>query len=104
MKTLRKTDHPHIIRDPRICGGEPLVEGTRITVSCLVLWHMKYSHTPEELQRLYPHLSMAQIHDALAYYYDHQAEIDGIIRSQEAEETWKAQFPSTLVSRSKSPR
>jgi uncharacterized protein (DUF433 family) len=104
MKTLRKTDHPHIVRDPHVCGGEPIVEGSRITVSCLVLWHLKYSYSPEELQQLYSHLNLAQIHDALAYYYDHQAEIDEIIRVQEAEDTWKTRFPTKFATRMKSVR
>jgi len=37
---------------------------------------------PSEIQRQYPHLSLAQIHAALAYYYDHQGEIDDTIERE----------------------
>jgi uncharacterized protein (DUF433 family) len=32
--------------------------------------------TPEELAAEFRHLTLAQIHDALSYYYDHQGDID----------------------------
>ena len=35
----------------------------------------------DEIQRQHPHLSLAQIYSALAYYYDHQAEMDQAIEA-----------------------
>jgi len=45
----------------------------------------KYAHgwTAEEIQEQHPHLSLAQIHAALAYYYDHKAEMDAEIEREE---------------------
>jgi uncharacterized protein (DUF433 family) len=40
--------------------------------------------TPEELLQHYPHLTLAAIHDALSYYYDHQETIDREIAEHEA--------------------
>jgi uncharacterized protein (DUF433 family) len=41
----------------------------------------KYAHgwSAEEIQAQHPHLSLAQIHAALSYYYDHQAEMNAEI-------------------------
>lgn len=53
-----------------------------IEVACDKIAHASSS---EEIQRQHPHLSLAQIHSALAYYYDHQAEFDAEIAQQCAE-------------------
>jgi uncharacterized protein (DUF433 family) len=50
-----------------------------IEVACDKIAHGSSS---EEIQRQHPHLSLAQIHSALAYYYDHQAEYDAEIKQQ----------------------
>ena len=39
--------------------------------------------SPEQIREAYPHLSLAQIHAALAYYYDHKAQIDTEIEASE---------------------
>jgi len=72
---LRKTEHPHIVRHPRICGGSPIIQGSRITVRLLATL-IRGGATPEEIIRAYPHLELAQVHDALSYYFDHRLEID----------------------------
>ena len=48
----------------------------------VVLDHTAYGFSPAEIHFQHPHLSLAQIHAALAYYYDHQAEMDAEIRRQ----------------------
>ncbi|MBI3245012.1 MAG: DUF433 domain-containing protein [Deltaproteobacteria bacterium] len=50
--------------------------GTRVKVIELVLDHLAYGWSPEELHFQHPHLTMGQIHSALAYYWDHKAELD----------------------------
>jgi uncharacterized protein (DUF433 family) len=67
--------HPHVERRPGICGGEPVIRGTRITVG-LIATLEKNGRTVDEIIALCPHLTHAQVYDALAYYYDHRAEID----------------------------
>ena len=44
-----------------------------------MLDHLAHGSDAREIQRQHPYLSLGQIHGALAYYYDHQAEIDGDI-------------------------
>jgi hypothetical protein len=48
---------------------------------------------PEELVRRFPHLTLAQIYDALSYYYDHQAEIDAEIEKNLGEDAVTTQIP-----------
>ncbi len=79
------TEHCHIVTDPRISGGEPLIKGSRTTVRAVVeSWRM--GKGPEEINQSLPHLSLAQIFDALSYYSDHQDEIHGFIARNEIPE------------------
>jgi uncharacterized protein (DUF433 family) len=59
--------------------GVPWIAGANTKVVEVVLDKMAYGWSPEEMHRQHPHLSMAQIHSALAYYYEHQAEVDADI-------------------------
>src|SRR5579864_346966 len=55
-----------IDRDPDIRGGRPKIAGTGLTVSRIAGWY-KMGMTPEEIALEYPHLTLAQVHAALAY-------------------------------------
>jgi len=57
--------------------GEPraFIAGTRVRVQDIVADHERHGLTPEQIAREYPHISQAQIHAALAYYFDHRQEI-----------------------------
>jgi uncharacterized protein (DUF433 family) len=76
--------HPHIVSDPEVCGGSPHLAGTRITVRTVVIASLLHGQTPEELLQHYPHLTLAAIHDALSYYYDHRETVDREIAEHEA--------------------
>lgn len=52
------------------------IDGTKVKVIEIALDKLAHGSSPEELHFQYPHLSMAQIHAALAYYYDHREELD----------------------------
>jgi len=75
MTVAVKTEHPYIIKNPDICGGSPTVLGTRISVR-LIASRIKIGDTSEDILRDYPHLTLAQIHDAISYYFDHKEEIE----------------------------
>ena len=62
-------------------AGTPLIAGTRTKVEEIVLDHLAWHWDAETIHRNHPHLSLAQIHSALAYYYDHQAEMDAQIEA-----------------------
>jgi len=59
--------------------GAAWIGGTRVKVTEIVLDKMAYGWSPEEIHFQHPHLSLAQIHGALTYYYEHQAELDAQI-------------------------
>lgn len=82
------TEHPHIYTSPTIHRGEPTVRGSAISVRTIVE-RTRLGDSPERILQGYPHLSLAKIHDALSYYYDHAEEIEGYIRSNE-EAGWRA--------------
>lgn len=59
-------------------SGEPIIKGTNTSVRAIVeKWRIGY--TPEDLVRGLPHLTLAQVFEAMSYYYDNQAEIDDYI-------------------------
>lgn len=60
--------------------GAARIAGKRTKVIQLVMDKMANGWGPEELHAQYPHLSLAEIHAAFAYYYDHQAELDAQIQ------------------------
>ncbi len=72
------TRHRYIVSNDKILSGEPIIEGTRTPVRSIVEnWRMGLQ--PEEIPRHLPHLTLAQVFDALSYYSDHQPEIDEYI-------------------------
>lgn len=55
-----------ITQTPGICGGRPRISGTGVSVRRVVIWY-KFGFTPEEIANRIGHLTLAQIHAALAY-------------------------------------
>lgn len=86
---MPKIIHPHITSDPKICGGSAIIGGTRFPVRSIVIYILRHGLTPEELVSRFPHLTLAQVHDALAYYYDNREEIEREI-AENAEENVRA--------------
>jgi uncharacterized protein (DUF433 family) len=65
----------HIEVTPGVCGGRPRIAGHRIRVMDIVVLHEQLGQTPDEIVSTYPSLTLADVHAALAYYFDHQQEI-----------------------------
>lgn len=61
--------HPHVVVSPDVLGGSPVVEGTRVAVRRLWLWHIR-GVTVATLVARYPTLGPAKILSALAFAYD----------------------------------
>jgi uncharacterized protein (DUF433 family) len=72
----RTTTHPTpaIVRDPRRCGGDPILAGTRTAVHDVVSYTHFYGDLAQVRETL-PHLSLDQIHAALAWYDENRKEI-----------------------------
>lgn len=64
---------------PDVVSGKPHIAGRRITVQNIVIWHEQMGRSADEIANEYD-LTLSEIYAALAYYYDHQAEIDQSIR------------------------
>jgi len=73
-------NHPYIETDKKICGGSPVIRGTRTRVVDIAIEYEYLSHTPDEIISAHPHLKLEQVHDALSYYYENRNELDGKIR------------------------
>lgn len=82
--TQAATRYDHITLNDH---GTPVIAQTGFKVVMLVAAQRAHGYSPEELHFQYPQLSMAQIHSALAYYWDHQPEMDAEIerRATDAE-------------------
>jgi uncharacterized protein (DUF433 family) len=65
----------YIVKTPGTCSGEPRIAGTRIKVKHVYIWVERMRMTPAEVVAAYPHLTMAQLHATLAYYWSRQDEI-----------------------------
>ena len=99
MATVQ-TPYQHIVLDDR---GVPLIAGTTMKVVELVTSQQAHGWSPEELAFQYPYLTMGQIHSALAYYWDHQEELDADMarRLALADELRRKAPPHPLVARLK---
>jgi uncharacterized protein (DUF433 family) len=71
---------------PGICGGRPRIAGTRVAVDFIARF-VQSGATPDEIVSSYPQLSLAAVHDAISYYYDHRDDIDGFLRDNTLEDT-----------------
>src|SRR5437899_10718766 len=85
----------HIEIDER---GVAWIAGANTKVIEVVLDKLAYGWSPEEIHFQHPHLALSQIHAALAFYYDHQEEIDADIerRRQEVDALAAEAADSTL--------
>ncbi len=72
----------HIEITPGVRSGKPRIAGTRICVSDVVIW-TEQGRSPYEIVADYPQLTLADVYAALAYYHDHQADIDRQIKESE---------------------
>lgn len=75
-RSALKVRHPHIVVRKGYCGGSPVIAGTKFPVRSVVNYVLRQGMTPEELVAEFRHLTLAQVHDALSYYYDNRDEIE----------------------------
>ena len=87
----------HITKTPGICGGRPCIAGHRIRVQDIVVLHEMHGMSPQEILEQYPTITLADVHAAMAYYYDNREEIEEEFRkSRETYEWLKANVPSKI--------
>ena len=87
----------HITLD---ADGVARVDDTTVKVIEIALDHIAYGWSADAMREQFPHLSLAQIHAALAYFYDHQAQFEEEIRKIEREITrWKKELGDSPLQR-----
>ena len=79
---------------PNIRKGRPCIAGTGVSVRRIAGWE-NLGLSPEEIAAKIEHLSLAQVHAALAYYYANRKEVDDDIAAEEA--VIEALFPAQTV-------
>ena len=84
MSAPATTTYRYITRVPEVCGGRPIIAGTRTPVKSIVGYY-KMGLSMEEVLEGLPHLTPAQIYEALSYYHDHQSEIEQDIEESRVE-------------------
>jgi uncharacterized protein (DUF433 family) len=65
----------HIVSTPGVCGGKPCIAGTRVRVWDIAV-RAQAGESPDEVLTHFPHLSLSDVHAALAYYYDNRQAIN----------------------------
>src|SRR6187200_271659 len=99
MKKSHTNAHAYIDRRPDIANGKAIVVGTRIKVSQIALEYERLGWTPDQIIDAHPHLTLAQVHDALSYYYENQAELDAeLVAEAKLVEELRSLYPSKLTS------
>jgi uncharacterized protein (DUF433 family) len=81
MTEALKTEHPHIVRLPGVCGGEPVIDGLRVTVRHVATLHQRGETISDIAEAL--GLMEGQVFHALSYFFDHRDEIQALIAEEE---------------------
>jgi uncharacterized protein (DUF433 family) len=87
--------HPYVECRHGVHGGRPVIKGSRFPVSSIVQNHRRGLSVDEILQE-FPHLTPAEVHDALSYYYDHRAAMDREINELTDVAAAMRQHPPTI--------
>lgn len=73
---LVEKEAPYIEQRAGVRGGAPVIAGTGVRVLDVAMRYEMMQMAPEEILIAFPHLTLAQIHAALSYYYAHKAQLD----------------------------
>ena len=87
----------HIFHDEK---GVAWIDETNVKVVEVVRDYLAHAWTPEEMHLHLPHLSLAQIHAALAFFHDHREELHAEIETRQAQaEAWRAEVEDGTLRR-----
>ena len=93
----RRPQHAYIEQVQATGGLRAFIKGTRIGVDTIV-GYVRAGYAPRDLAGdVLPHVTLAQIYDALSYYEDDRSEIDALIDQRtNTPEAWRARLVSEL--------
>ena len=99
-----KTLDDHIEVTPGVSGGKARIAGHRITVQDIVIWCDRLGASVDEIAAEHD-LTQSDVHAALAYYFDHRAEIDKSLKDREAlVEALRLRTPSKIRREPRRPK
>lgn len=76
---------PHIEVRLEKCGGKPCIQGTRIRIHDIYIWHVLGGQSAIDILSDYPDLSLASIHAAISYAFDHREQIEQEVAAENAQ-------------------
>ncbi|NEO68594.1 DUF433 domain-containing protein [Moorena sp. SIO3H5] len=93
--SIQQISKEYIAIDPDYCSGKPRIAGTRMPVAAIAEMYLEMKESLAEIAQKYE-LSLAQVHGAMAYYYEHREEIDrhNIETDRRVEEIKRNSLPS----------
>ena len=95
---IESTNHPFIVKNEDICGGSPIIDGTRTRVIDIAIEYEILGRSPDEIINSHPHLNLSQVHDALSFYYENRDELDKRAEQDQAFiERLKKKIPSKIT-------
>jgi uncharacterized protein (DUF433 family) len=87
--------HPHVEVVESRSGPRAVIRGTRVGVD-VVVGYARAGYAPAQIaSEILPHLTLAQVYDALSYFHDHPDEIEGTLASH-AVDVWQRQMRERL--------
>jgi uncharacterized protein (DUF433 family) len=95
MNAVMNVSREHITKTPGVCGGKACIAGTRIRVMDIAGWH-DAGATPAEMIEMFPHITHADVHAALAYYFDNREEIAALFEADRMMDEYGETQPSKL--------
>jgi uncharacterized protein (DUF433 family) len=94
-----------VTKTPGVCGGKACIAGHRVRVLDVVVWHEHQGMTPDEIVCHIPSITLADVHAALAYYFDHIEEIQQEMGDERTtEEDFRRNRPSLLEAKFRQER
>jgi uncharacterized protein (DUF433 family) len=91
-------DRVRIVSTPGTCGGRPRIDGHRITVEDIAIWHERTGMDPVEIVSAYPTIMLSEVHAALAYYFENRERVDAnIVEGERFAAAMRAKAPPSLL-------
>lgn len=95
---MQYVDKRRITKSPEVCGGRACIAGHRIRVMDIVGWHQKRGYSAERIvEELFPSITKADVHAALAFYFDNPDDIEKNFRNDQEWARWAEQNCPSLI-------
>ncbi len=91
------TQRQYITKTPGVCGGKACIAAHRIRVMDIVVWHEMRGCSADEIVDMFPGITLAEVHAALAHFFDNRDEVEADLRRDQELDDWaRANAPSLL--------